>query len=37
MIYLHLVEEKKLKVGYYVQYNKSVPMWIPALKPYKKD
>lgn len=40
MIYLRLVEEKKLKVRFgedYIKYNKSVPMWIPRLKPYKKD
>ncbi len=40
MIYLRLVEEKKLKIRFgedYIQYNKSVPMWIPTIKPYKKD
>ncbi len=39
ILYLRLVEEKKLKIRFgteYVKYNKSVPMWIPKLKPYKK-
>ncbi|MDD3729977.1 MAG: isoprenylcysteine carboxylmethyltransferase family protein [Endomicrobiaceae bacterium] len=40
IIYLRLVEEKKLKIRFgeeYIKYNKSVPMWIPSLKPYKKQ
>jgi protein-S-isoprenylcysteine O-methyltransferase Ste14 len=40
VIYLRLSEEKKLKDRFgddYIKYNKSVPMWIPRLKPYKKD
>lgn len=40
LIYLPLVEEKGLEKRFgedYVRYKKSVPMWIPRLKPYVQD